>query len=243
MSNARKAWLKGLASGFLICFILFIWAPEPLFGERKRYTETFLRLNDNPPGVSSLLLDGSSTNLDIPHRNFDPDAPEVSLFKISPVFSLKPSMVRSVCIARAELEFEGTETWVAHIRLKEPDALLAAAHVAGIYDDPNNRPFGLIKFGERAQYSSHNITVSRFRTEASMKARDTRQLPYDFAISFNEMYVPDVSEALLALSPDYKVLPCPTLQDLTVYNRWRTQWTDGEPGVVTLAPGWSEKYR
>ena len=243
MSETRKAWLKGLASGIILSVVLALWSPEWLFGERNLYTETDRYLDTDLPSVSSRVLGDIEPNLGNGHRDTDSDAPEISLFTLQPLFHVTPSNVRSVCIARAELNVDGTERWTAQIKLKDPNALINAVKATGVYEGSDNQLLGMLKFSEPWMGHRQNFSMSRFNNEAILDAVDRRTCPHDFEVHFNEKYVPDVSQALLALTEDYKVPPCPNLTNLTIYDRWQDQWLNSEPGKVKLSQEWIKKHR
>lgn len=241
MSEARRTWLKGFASGVLACLILLFWSPEFLFGERAEYTASYMRLHDDPPRVSTPILDASDAAIEQDDLLTGDTPPAISLLKIEKLFALTPAMVESVCISMARLDHDNMERWAANIRLKDPSVLIAATAAAGAFGDLERRPLGLIQYAGPHGFSAQ-LQAGRFTSKAVLDAEDNRSSPFDFKLHFNELHVPEASQVLLELSPDYRVPPCSGLTDLTIYNRWRDQWTDGRPGVVRLSDEWHEKF-
>ncbi len=236
MSHARKAWLKGLASGFMICFILFVWSPEWLFGERRVYTETHWNQNLKNPYVSTPLV-----NFGTKHGDNLQSRAALSLFRVDPIWDITSDKVASVCISRAELDRLGLETWAADIQLENHRALLEIANGSGVYDNPSNRPFAMLRLQGIYSFDQY-LQEGRFVMPSLLEADDKRANPYHFRIHFNELQVPDMADVLLSLTADYKVLPCDNLSDLTIYNRWKSRWTDSDIGGGAYSNEWLEKF-
>jgi len=232
MTN-RRIFITGMLTGIILTVVI------GSIGEDTPYSQTYLRLSNDDP---SLALPTFAKNIEVIAPVFSQEKAAntayISIYTARPLLDITPTEVESVCIRNAVLDFDGAEKWEAEVNLTDPDAI-AKAHVdAGTFHNNERQPIGVVRFGQLNDYEQ-NVKIGSFFERANPSIEEAQNQRDKISVFFNEMDVPNMSLILLQLDGTGVIKPCDSSMDMTVYDRWRHQWTSGQGyNGVALAPGY-----